>query len=104
MGHHDEAHQDMRLAQWGARLRGWGLEGLAAALLEAATPLSPLGAQLLYVAQPALGLFLPSERVGQLARSLEDPATVSHWRAQLFEPEDLPAVPDEEGPPDGPGN
>ncbi|NPV67641.1 MAG: hypothetical protein HPY64_10890 [Anaerolineae bacterium] len=88
-----------RLAVWGERLRAWGLEGLVAALLEAAEPLGPLGAQALYVAQPALGVFLPAESVGRWARALEDPATLAWLRAGL-----TAANPDEEGPSDGPAD
>lgn len=88
-----------RLAGWGERLRAWGLDGLVAALLEAAEPLGPLGAQALYVAQPALGVFLPAESVGRWARALEDPATLAWLRAGL-----TAANPDEEGPSDGPAD
>jgi len=88
-----------RLAVWGERLRAWGLEGLVTSLLEAAEPLSPLGAQALYVAQPALGVFLPADSVGRWARALEDPATLAWLRAGL-----TATPPDEEGPSDGPAD
>lgn len=94
---------DARLTTWGAQLHAWGLDGLAAALLEAAEPLSPLGAQVLYVAQPTLGVFFPTEAVDRWARALEDPATVAWLRTRLITPDDAPDL-DEEGPPDGPGD
>lgn len=94
---------DARLTTWGARLRAWGLEGMAAALLEAAEPLSPLGAQVLYVAQPTLGVFFPSQAVDRWARVLEDPANVAWMRARLTAPDTVTAL-DEEGPRDGPGD
>jgi hypothetical protein len=100
----DRTHWETRLARWGDRLRAWGMEGLAAALLEAAEPLSPLGAQALYVAQPALGIFLPADDIGQWARLLEDPASVARLRARLFPPDDSRVSPDEDEPPDGPGH
>jgi hypothetical protein len=64
------------------RLRRYpALAGLAAAALQAAGPLSLLGAQILYLGQPALGAFLPGDDIGALARTLEDPAS----RQQLVE-------------------
>ncbi|MBN2472126.1 MAG: hypothetical protein JXN59_15495 [Anaerolineae bacterium] len=96
---------DARLAAWGARLRARGLDGLAAALLDAAEPLSPLGAQVLYVAQPTLGVFFPGQAVTRWARLLEDPATVARVRARLMaeSPAGAPVL-DEEGPHDGPAD
>ncbi len=96
---------DARLTTWGARLRARGLDGLVAALLDAAEPLSPLGAQVLYVAQPTLGIFFPSQGITRWARLLEDPANVAWVRARLTA--DAPAVApvlDEEGPRDGPAD
>lgn len=83
----DRAHWESRLAPWRARLRAWGLEDLAAALLEAAEPLSLLGAQALYLAQPALGLLLPTDDVGRWARLLEDPANLAWLRERLSRPD-----------------
>ncbi len=79
----ERARLETRLAAWKARLRAWGLDGLTAALLEAAEPFSLIGAQALYVAQPTLGLFLPAESVGRWARLLEDPANLAWVRARL---------------------
>jgi hypothetical protein len=58
-------------SQWADFLRRWGMEGLAAWLLEAGAPLAPVGAQLLYAGQP---LFGPSSRGSftALAEMLED--------------------------------
>ena len=62
------ASLNQRLSHW---LHRMGLEGFAAALLEAGQPLAPLGAQLSYMAEPLLaGLGLPLAEVGQL---LENP-------------------------------
>lgn len=94
---------DARLTNWGARLQTWGMDGLVAALLEAAEPLSPLGAQVLYVAQPTLGVFFPTEAVDRWAQALEDPANVAWLRSRLTAPDNA-SVLDEEGPPDGPGD
>jgi hypothetical protein len=94
---------ESRLAVWQTRLHAWGLEGVVAALLEAAEPLGPLGAQALYVAQPTLGLFLSREAVGQWAHLLEDPANVAWLRDRLTRNSHDMRSPDEEGSPDGPG-
>ncbi len=72
-----------RIAGWSARLRAAGLEGLVAALLDAAEPFGPLGAQLLWVAQPAMSLFMSSDEVDGLAHLLDDPAGVAWLRSEL---------------------
>lgn len=77
-----------RLAGWAERLRAAGLGGLAAALLDAAEPLGPLGAQALWVAQPALGLVLPRDAVADLARVLDAPGGVAWLREQLAAAQD----------------
>ncbi|MBI4772308.1 MAG: hypothetical protein HY784_18265 [Chloroflexi bacterium] len=64
------------------RLRRYpALAGLAAIALQAAGPLSLLGAQILYLGQPGLSAFLSGDDIGALARALEDPAR----RQQLVE-------------------
>jgi len=73
-----------RLSHW---LHRMGLEGFAAALLEASRPLAPLVAQLSYMAEPLLGGFgLPLAEVGQL---LEDPRRVEAVVRSLTGSEDL---------------
>ena len=100
----ERAQLEARLIASGKRLRAWGLEGLAAALLEAAEPLSMLGAQALYLAQPALGVFLPSGTVGRWARLLEDPANLAWMRERLTGSEDAGAFPDGERGRDDPAD
>ena len=73
--------------RWAQRLREAGLGEVAALLLEAAGPLSLLGAQLLYTAQPALGLFVDWERVDELAQLLEEPAGAAALLRALEETE-----------------
>jgi hypothetical protein len=63
--------------------RGWRLPALIA--LEAGRPLAFLGGQLLWVAQPALSLLLPSTAVRQVAALLEEPAAVHALAARLEE-------------------
>jgi hypothetical protein len=77
-----------RLAGWAERLHAAGLGGLAAALLDAAEPLAPLGAQALWVAQPALGLLLPRAAIADLARVLDAPGGVAWLREQLAAAQD----------------
>ena len=53
---------------WAEILRRFKLDGLASWFLEAGSPFSMLGAQLLYVSQPLLG----GKQVGRIAQMLED--------------------------------
>ena len=72
-----------RLAGWSVRLRAAKLDGVVGALLDAAEPFGPLGAQVLWIAQPALGLFVSTDEIGGLANLLDDPAGVAWLRAEL---------------------
>ena len=55
-----------------------GLGPFVAGLLEAGgEPLGFLAAQGLYLAQPALGLFVDEARLGDMARWLEDPEALT---------------------------
>ncbi|KAA3642787.1 MAG: hypothetical protein DWQ07_19875 [Chloroflexi bacterium] len=59
-------------AAWANHLQDWGLGSFAAALLESAGPLKLLGAQLVYLGQPALNGLLPNEQMNALANLLEN--------------------------------
>ncbi len=72
-----------RLAVWRHHLRTTPLVELLALLLDVTEPLGPLGAQVLWVAQPALGLMVSREAVADLAQVLERPGGVAWLRAQL---------------------
>jgi hypothetical protein len=72
-----------RIVRWSASLRAMGLDGLAGTLLDAVEPLGPLGAQLLWVAQPTLGLVMPSDEIDGLARLLDEPDGFAWLRAEL---------------------
>lgn len=76
-----------RLTRWAQRLRAARLDGLIGALLDAAEPLGPLGAQLLWIAQPTLGLLVPRDEIASLARLIEAPGGVAWVREQLIETE-----------------
>jgi hypothetical protein len=74
-----------RLTRWSKRLHAAHLDGLVGALLDAAEPFGPLGAQVLWVVQPTLGLLVPREEIASLARLLEAPGGVARLREQLCE-------------------
>jgi hypothetical protein len=58
--------------EWARLLQRWGLDGLTAALLESAGPLTILLAQLVYFSQPFLRGVLPGSRLQALALLFED--------------------------------
>ena len=55
------------------KLHAWGLNDLAATLLESGGPLPYLGAQALYMVAPLLGPLTPENDAMALAHILEDP-------------------------------
>lgn len=90
MEHHDQ--QARRAADdpdtqadraWAQQMRARGLTQAAHTALDALAPLGPLGAQLLYVAQPAFGLFGAARTAGSLARALEEPGGVERLHRLL---------------------
>ena len=81
-------HWSERFIRWGQRLRAAHLDGIVGALLDAAEPLGPFGAQLLWVAQPTLGLFVPDREIDSLAHWLDQPGGIARLRAHLVESEE----------------
>lgn len=73
----------VKVLAWAGRARSLGLDGLLGGLLDAAAPLGPIGAGALWVAQPALGVFLSRQAVGDLAHILADPEGVDWLRKAL---------------------
>jgi len=71
--------------QWASRLHGWGMQNLAAVLLESLGPLTVLGAQLVYFGQPFVQPFIRGERVTMLAQMLEEPAQTHQFVSILRE-------------------
>jgi hypothetical protein len=59
------------------------LDGMVEFLLTIAEPLGPLGAQVLWVAQPTLGLFMSRDRISKIARLLEQPDGLAQLRILL---------------------
>jgi hypothetical protein len=68
------------------KLHLWGMNDLAAALLESGGPLSFLGAQALYMAAPLLGPLTPENDAMALAQILEDPDSTRDLIKSLSEP------------------
>jgi hypothetical protein len=69
-----EMNADRRFWQvWALTLHRWGLGDWISSLLEAAGPLTLLGAQAIYVTQPLLRTFTTDENLSALARLLEEP-------------------------------
>lgn len=69
--------------QVAAALSRRGLQTPALIFLEAGHPLTFLGGQLLWVAQPALSLFMPANVVAEAAQLLEEPESVKALAAKL---------------------
>ena len=64
---------DLQIWQiWANFLQRWGIECWVAALLEAAGPITILGAQMVYISQPLLNHTVPEDHLDALVRLLED--------------------------------
>ena len=70
-----------------AKARGW--DDFARLGLDALAPLGPLGAQLVWISQPFLSLFVRREGLASLAEALETPEGLEALRRQLDENEPL---------------
>lgn len=70
---------------WAARLHSWGVSEWIAALLDAAGPLTTIGAQLIYASQPVLNTVLPDDQLEALANMLEEPQTTKIFTSYLRE-------------------
>lgn len=66
----DKNHHIWRI--WGTTLHRWGLEDLVASVIEAAGPLTLIGAQLIYIGQPILDGIIPDGHLSLLAEVLEN--------------------------------
>lgn len=86
MDEHERLALETTLARWRERLHQRGLTGAVDALLTAAAPLAPLGAQLLYIAEPVLGLLNQRPTVTRWATLLEEPGSIDWLRDQLTQP------------------
>jgi hypothetical protein len=71
--------------EWARKLHAWGVQDWAAAFLEAAGPLTLLGAQLVYLGQPLLRQVAPNQQLLELAALLEEPERAQAFAAFLRE-------------------
>ena len=60
-----------------------GLADVALLVLQAGQPLSFIGGQLLWMAQPALSIVLPGDQIARVAHLLEEPSAVQSLIARL---------------------
>ena len=59
---------------WARTLQHWGVHEIAAALLEAAGPMTIFFAQVVYIGQPLLRGIYPEKKVRDLALLFDNPA------------------------------
>lgn len=69
--------------QWILRLKETGMLGLAEVSFAAMQPVSPLVAQMLYIAQPVARKFDRQRTLLQFAELLEDPDAFAQFRVRL---------------------
>lgn len=70
--------------QWIEQVRSRGWQNALIVALDVVEPLGPLAAQLLWVAQPAAGLFGAQRAVHDIAQALEEPGGLEDLRQQLW--------------------
>lgn len=68
---------------WRERLQQAGLLDFAGLVLDVVEPLAPIGAQMLWVAQPTLGLLVAPEKIASWAELLENPQQIARLREQI---------------------
>lgn len=73
---------------WVADIKARGWTRAISLMLDAIEPFGALGAQALYVAQPAMSVFGLGETVRGLASALESPQGIAELRAALEESPD----------------
>jgi hypothetical protein len=68
---------------WLQHIKARGLENILSAALDVLEPLGPLGAQAVWLLQPALGIFVSRTALDNIARALEEPDTLERLRSHL---------------------
>jgi hypothetical protein len=69
--------------EWVEQAKARGLGHALSVALDVLEPLGPLGAQLLWVAQPVLGIMVSRSALGSVAQALEEPGGIDRLRQQL---------------------
>ncbi|MBL8157225.1 MAG: hypothetical protein JNM70_23835 [Anaerolineae bacterium] len=80
MGRNEESFEG---TAWIEQVRARGLADAFRVALDVLEPLGPLGANLVWTAQPILSRWLPREAIGALAELLDTPGGIDHLRRQL---------------------
>jgi hypothetical protein len=70
---------------WASTLHRWGMGDWVASVLEAAGPLTIIGAQAVYLSQPLFNLAVPDNHLDALASLLEDSAKTRAFASLLRE-------------------
>jgi hypothetical protein len=73
----------MTESDWIKQIKARGLGGAFSVLLDIIEPLGPLGAQILWVAQPTLRVFGAGETLDHVAQALEEPGGIGRIRSLL---------------------
>jgi hypothetical protein len=77
------AESDIFIQRLAQIINQYHLGATALFLLDLGQPVTFISGQFLWVAQPALSLFVGAEAVSQLAAVLEEPAAVKQLTAQI---------------------
>jgi hypothetical protein len=75
--------------EWITHLRHRGMAGMVAFLMEALSPLSVAGAQLILVGEPVLSGFVPGARMAAFNELLDNHENYSHFILSLKKGRDL---------------
>jgi hypothetical protein len=78
---HDSTHPP----EWIRQAQARGLGHALSLALDVLAPLGPFGAQMVWIAQPVLGLVVGRAALDDLARALEQPGGVDTLRSYLDE-------------------
>lgn len=69
--------------EWVQQVRQRGLSNALGVALDVIEPFGPLGAQLLWVAQPLLGMVVSRDVLDSMAQTLEEPDGIERLRQAL---------------------
>ncbi|MBZ0281736.1 MAG: hypothetical protein K8L97_13440 [Anaerolineae bacterium] len=69
--------------EWITQAKARGLGNVLGLALDVLEPLGPLGAQVVWLTQPVLGLWIPRATLGELAEALDAPGGVERLRHML---------------------